>query len=199
MKWAIGYDLGFGETGLVLVRIDDNDKRTPVAWATMTCGPDGSNANRAVSLADAIIEKVVKWVQEHDIKRLSNSIETPYYNTNPNTYEKQYRLLQAVESGIIFVVSPLLEECEIVELSNSTSKHLATGLGDASKLLVLDRAPKAIQNIKANQGTRTTVGDAWAHSLAAWTDRGQERMSTTELKAAKVDNIIEGAVDEKAE
>ena len=164
VKWTIGVDPGFGETGLVLRRGTE-----VTAWATLSCPPNGSAYLRTSALAFRVCDIMMEWVAKYKIQRLDVAIETPIYNANPHSFELQWRLLHDIESNTTLLA---VEDLWLTEVGPSTSKKLATGSGSASKIKIIYASPFADVLIKETTGiqphTLETLADAWAHSLAAW-------------------------------
>ena len=188
MLWSIGVDPGFGKTGLVLCR--DDDVNAPVAWATFTCPTGETDLNRACTLGGEVVNQVTTWIEEHEIKHLDISIEMPIMRRGSRrgadpvtTFMKQMRLIQEIESGVVYLVGSLVKDSWITEVNNKTSKVLAAGNGSASKPMMVRASP--FRDMKANVATKEALADAWAHGLATWGVAGQ-RLSLQAWKAAEV-------------
>ena len=166
-KYAVGIDPGFGRTGVVL-RLGTKD----LSWATMKCGPsEGTPFQRATKVADKISEVLVSMIEEHQITHLDISIETPFYNKNPATFELQWRLIQQIETFLWIVLSEYLDELWVTEVGPTTSKHLLTGSGKADKDMMVAASPFADSDI-LDRDDLEAIADAWGHSLAAWERAG---------------------------
>jgi len=189
MKWSIGIDPGLGETGVVLCR-DDVQPLTE-EWVTYSCPPGDEDVARVVSLAGAVIDCIVGWIEEYGIEQLDICIELPVYKHNAATYTKQIRLLEEIESGLFFLVAGEVKQLYLTEVYPSTSKGLLTNDGRADK----DRMVECYEKLHppwdkgVNRATKEAVADAYAHSLACWLTGANLRMTRvnlTDLQAAVV-------------
>lgn len=177
--WTIGVDPGFKETGLVLRR----GNKEVEAWSTFQCRPNGSAYMRTTALAFAVTDRMMDWVRDYKITHLDVAIETPIYNSNPRSFELQWRLVQDIEANIVLLD---VQELWLTEVGPTTSKHLATGDGSAKKHTIFAHSPfrtmrpsllipslveevfEAKTLTPAETHTLYSLSDAWAHSLAAW-------------------------------
>ncbi len=192
MKWAIGIDPGFGETGLVLQRESSRFELEVVAWATYGCPKKGTpDLTRAVSLAGCVVNTLVDWVDTYDIEELDIAIELPVYNGNAQTLITQIRLLEEIESGIFHIVAGEVSECWLTEVNPATSKSLA-GCGPKEK--PTEQSP--FERDEISQHTHETLADAWAHGLATW-GVGGTRFALHELQAAVIKHVSAGPGDGK--
>lgn len=184
-KWAIGIDPGFRETGVVL-SYELNHDLEPVAWATFACPKkDTPDIVRAVSLAGAVINVITAWIEEHEIEMLDIAIEVPIFNGNAQTVMLQARLLQEIQSGLLFMVADTVEQCYVTEVNPSTAKSLA-GCGPKEKPVA--QSPFKTEPPGITKFTRETLADAWAISLATWGVGGTQR-DFTRLKTAMVKQV----------
>lgn len=182
-QYSIGIDPGFTETGAVLKVGDD-----VLDWVTMSCTDTAyADTLRAVALAGELLTQLVEWVKTYKIKALDVAIELPIYNNNPVTHMKQVRLMQEIESGIVFLVASVVKDCRLTEIYPSVSKRLSTGDGSAEKYLILSMSP--FKDLKGlSKDTMETISDAWAHSLSAWNEDVGSRtvLSNCPLPAVEV-------------
>jgi Holliday junction resolvasome RuvABC endonuclease subunit len=161
-SWSIGVDPGFRETGLVLRRGEE-----VVAWSTFQCKPNGSAYLRTTALAFAVVDRMMDWVRDYEIARLDVAVETPIYNSNPKSFELQWRLVQDIEANMVLLN---VGDLWLTEVGPTTSKHLATGNGKATKDEMVEVAPEVMYREAMTLHTAETLADAWAHSLATWGD-----------------------------
>lgn len=188
--WTIGVDPGFKETGLVLRRGNKEVK----AWSTFQCRPNGSAYMRTTALAFAVTDRMMDWVRDYKITHLDVSIETPIYNSNPRSFELQWRLVQDIEANIVLLD---VQELWLTEVGPTTSKRLATGKGKATKDEMVESAPEVMYREKMLPHTAETLADAWAHSLAAWrgcADCTRVRLTNYSNNLPNVKEICDGTV-----
>ena len=193
MKWSIGIDPGFGESGLVLCK--DATEPELVEWVTWTCPPSsGDDVARAVGLSDSIVHTIVEWINTYDIAQLDVAIELPVYTRNAAMYCKQVRLLEEIESGVLFVVAGLVEQCYLTEVYPTTSKSLLCNTSQADKYVMIENFQKITGIVvDGNHQTKHTVADAYAHSLATWMEGLRvTRMNLTEMDAAIATEVSRG-------
>lgn len=190
MKIGIGIDPGLTESGAVV--IDDRDENVALAWATFSCTDTADpDVTRVLSLAAAIIDVLVGWIDALGVEEVDISIELPFLRKgrygNPQSFAKQMRLVQEIESGIYFRVAADVKQCWVTEVYPATSKVMATNDGGATKDEILAVSPFKDMT-KVALETKRTLADAWAHSLCSWggTAHPANRMNFTELKAAEV-------------
>ena len=190
MKYIVGIDPGFTETGVVLYTDDDPMLR----WATFKCPAKGqASAPRAASLAENVIAELVQWVEEYDIAHLDVCIEMPFFNgKNVASYQKQMRVVQEIESGLLFRLSGEVVELWVTEITATQVKLLACNYGQATKVQIISMSPFAAYDEDGNdpahigsQATLEAVADAWAIGQAAWGVKGN-RFNFKSVKAAKV-------------
>jgi Holliday junction resolvasome RuvABC endonuclease subunit len=184
-RYVVGCDPGFGETGLVLY-LDDAEQNI-LEWATFKSPPGGrAAAARAASLAEHVINEMVTWIERHDIQLLDIGIELPIFGRNVASYQKQMRVVQEIESGLLFRVSGEVQECWVTEVLPNQSKLLACNYGGATKAEIIMVSPfTSGYNINMPQATIEAVADAWAHGLATWGVMGG-RFSLSSVKASKI-------------
>lgn len=184
-KYIVGADPGFGETGLVLYL--DGAEDNILAWATFQCPPKGqSDAARAASLADHVINELVTWIERFDIQHIDICIEVPFMGKNVASFQKQIRVVQEIESGILFRLAGEVKELWVTEIGPTQAKRLATYNGQASKQEVIEASPfNRRPESKADLSTLEAIADAWAIGLAAWEIMGG-RFNFSSLKAVKV-------------
>lgn len=189
MRCAVGIDPGLTETGVVLCK--DDDDLTPVAWATFSSPTGHTTLARVVSFASEIIFLIGQWVDEYYITELDVGIELPIYKVNIASFGKQVRLLQEIESGVMFTVAGELQECWVTEVNPVQSKLLVTGNPKASKGLMVDCSP--FKNYKARKPTVEALADAWAHANATWGgQKGAPRVNLTAVNAAPINHVHKG-------
>lgn len=185
-KWSIGCDPGFGEAALVLYR--DSNENEVLAYATWTApNPNDPPAARAMSLADRMIDQIVFWIEQFDIRLLDIGIETPIMARNVDGFSKQWRLVQELESGIMHRISGELVECWVTEVNPSQSKMLATNDGRASKAEMIASSPFRTSGFR--DSTKEALADAWAHGLATWEVKGG-RFNYTVAKSADIKQVV---------
>lgn len=185
-KYSIGIDPGFGEAAAVLYR--DANENEVLAYATWTASnPNDPAAARAITLADHMIDTLMFWVQQFDIRLLDIGIETPIMARNVDGFSKQWRLVQELESGIMHRVSGELVECWVTEVNPSQSKMLATNDGRASKAEMIASSPFRASSFR--DATKEALADAWAHGLATWEVKGG-RFNYTAAKSAAVRQVV---------
>ncbi len=196
MRYSIGVDPGLGETGVVLCK--DDDDLTPIAWATFNSPTGHSTLARAMALGTEVVSQILAWVHEYGIKKLDIAIELPIYSYNANSYEKQIRLLQEIESGIFYMVAGVCEECWVTEINPRQSKLLATGNGNANKDEVIVCSPfKDYKEFSPSikKPTVEALADAWAHANATWEgQQGAPRINWVKASAAPINYIHSGRV-----
>lgn len=192
-KFSLGIDPGFTETGLVL-RLDGQRKQI-LEGVVLSCRPNGSAFMRTLALCDQITDYIGAWIDLYEILYIDITIERPIYNQNPDSFEKQWRLVQAIESQLVLMPimaeldDQLLREYWLTEVMPSTSKKLATGDGKANKYRVARVSPFLEQDFE-KRDTWQTLGDAWSHSLAAWGDRHYARVDLNNLTMPVVKKIV---------
>jgi len=164
VKWAIGIDPGFGETGMVLRRHGDD---AVVEYALLARGPGEHAFPRTVALVDQVGSQLEEWISAYHIRDLDVALETPIYNANPHSFELQWRLVHAIEEWLYFCVTGMVRALWLTEVSPTTSKKLGGGRGGASKPEIAARMP-VLACPPAASDSLYTVADAWAHSLSAW-------------------------------
>jgi len=187
-RWALGIDPGLTETGLVLSQENDRRDLVPVAWATFKSPPGDEDLPRVVALAGTIINQIIDWRDEHDIDEIDIAIEYPILKNNVVGFFKQVRLYQEIESGILFMLAGLLEECWVTEVNPVTSKALA-GVGRSEK----PTAVSPFADYGRNVNTREALADAWAHSLATWrVAKSATRLPFHSLRCSDVQHVCAG-------
>jgi hypothetical protein len=181
--YTIAADPGVGETGLILLA--PGSSRDVLEYATFSCPPNGSAFGRTMALSDQIAMRMGVWMDKYAVEYVDICIETPIWNKSPRSFELQWRLVQAIEM-LLYMHACLadLKECWITEVPPTTSKRLATSDGGASKDRVAEFSPFERGDFKSVDTWRT-LGDTWAHSLAAWGAAGTRR-NFTKLKLGKV-------------
>jgi len=165
--WVVGVDPGFGMTGLVLMH-----GKTVAAFASYTSPPSDDVIGRVTSMSNSIVTQILKWIWQFELTDVSISIETPIYNSNAGTLMLQMRLFQDIESGLYHLIAPELTVCNVYEVNPTTSKTLATGNGRASKGEIITASPllSIWAENPAPQEVMEAIADAWAHSLAVYSD-----------------------------
>lgn len=188
-QWSIGIDPGFGETGLVLrhgTRVRE--------FGVLSCRAGPPPVSRTFALTQRVMDLVQQWVMRYKIRELDVAIERPIWNKNASAFELQWRLVQHLESSLYQIADTM--QLWITEVSPGTSKKLATGNGGADKNEVAAASPFGPEDFPQGN-TWTTLGDAWAHSLAAWTEGdGRLRLSYTDMKFANVREFDLGGLEE---
>lgn len=187
MKHIIGIDPGFTETGVVLY---SDDEEGILRWATFRCPAHGqASAARAASLADHVINEIVRWVEKHEVTHLDVCIEIPFLGRSVESYQKQMRVVQEIESGLLFRLSGELIELWVTELAPSQAKSLACNYGQATKDQVIAASPFATSTPGTREplsnSTVEALADAWAIGQGAWAVKGK-RFNFSSVKAAKV-------------
>jgi len=177
MNLAIGIDPGYKQTGIVIREATARDKI--IGYAVLSCPRNGSPVQRARNLANKIVriieELILEYRETEDWKSggLSNKllwaenefvIEMPVFANNPDTFTVQVRLVEEVEQEIESTFRGTLRE-----IMPTSSKYLAAKKGNASKVDVAEASPFNIADFP-DEETWTTVADAWAHSLAAFSN-----------------------------
>lgn len=163
-----------------------------VEWVTYSCPPGDADITRVVSLAGAVVDCIIGWCIEHEIRELDVCIELPVYNHNAATFTKQIRLVEEIESGLFHVAAGEVEQFYMTEVYPSTSKSLLTNNGRADKNAMIECYEKVTEQEwpkGTKRHTKETVADAYAHSLACWMKGANlrlERLDFTKLKAAIV-------------
>lgn len=160
-RWTIGIDPGFGQTGVVLLRGPEVKE-----FAVYSRGPGEPAFQRTAYLGEKILNTLHQWLLRYGIERLDVAIETPIWKKNAHNFELQWRLVHHIEFGLWVWVSSETR-LWVTEVPPTTSKKLATGDGRASKETVAEASPFLRANFP-DDTTWTTLGDAWAHSRAAW-------------------------------
>lgn len=162
-RFAIGIDPGVTELGIVLSQEDSRGDLIPVAWSTMSCPPGDPGLARVVSLAGNVVNLIMCWIVEYEIREVDIAIELPILKRNAQGLILQVRLLEEIESGLFHIVAGELEECWLTEVNPVTSKSLA-GCGKREKPV----AVSPFADYDARMSTKEALADAWAHSLATW-------------------------------
>jgi Holliday junction resolvasome RuvABC endonuclease subunit len=179
-RHTIAIDPGFGETGILLKHGTEVKE-----WGVFSCRSGPPPFSRAVSLVERLMDLTQQWVARYKIEELEVVIERPVWNRNASTFELQWRLIQHLESALWIWVSEDVK-LWVTEVHNATSKKLATGDGGADKEKVAEASPFRRADFPS-ETTWTTLGDTWAHSLAAWGKNGTGlRLCYTDLKMAEV-------------
>lgn len=181
-KFIIGIDPGFTETGVVLYR--DTDEGDVLAWCTYKSPVGRADAARAASLAEHIIADILLWVDTCGIKYLDVCIETPVFGRNVAGFGKQMRLIQEIESGLLFRLAGELKELWVTEIGPTQVKVLACNDGRASKGAIIRASPIG-PDMGLKIETREALADAWAIGLGAWGIKGK-RFKFSSVRAAKV-------------
>lgn len=180
-QWTIAIDPGFGETGILLKRGSEAKE-----WAVYSCPSGPAPFTRAASLAEKLLDLLHQWVLRYKIEMLDVVIERPVWNKNAAAFELQWRLVQQIEAGLWIWVTSEVPRLWVTEIHPTYSKKLATGRGDATKQEVAEASPFR-RDAFPRVTTWTTMGDTWAHSLAAWGNHGTGlRLCFTDLKMAEV-------------
>lgn len=170
---------------------DERGDLDVVAWATYACPKKSTpDVSRNVSLAGCVVNLIMDWIHQYEIKALDIGIELPVYSrkAGPQTLIKQARLLQEIESGIFHVLTGELDECWVTEVNPRTSKSLA-GCGPREK--PVEQSPFRLEPQDIRDSTREALADAWAHSLATWGIKGDREAFHT-MKSALVRHIHVG-------
>jgi Holliday junction resolvasome RuvABC endonuclease subunit len=186
-RWKVGIDPGFTETGVVLSYEEKDHYWKVVSIATMACPPGKDPIVRATSLSAEVIMWLHDQIEDRGIKVLQVAIETPIYNKNPVTFEKQWRLVQDIQSGLLFVIASMLKSCAVVEVPPTTVKRLATGKGKATKAEMVAASP--FEGLDVGQSTKEALADAWAISLAVHREAKLDSLEYVDLKMATVKHI----------
>lgn len=163
--YCLGIDPGLKETGLVLRR-----GNTVLEYA-LFCDKFGSTYPaylRVRVLTTQLIQIIRTWIDSYRILQLEVGLEMPVYNRNADSYAKQIRLIQEIESFLSLenVISQI--EIYLTECVPGESKMLATGYGAANKAEVFAASPFAKNKTLLEMMERDsleTLGDAWSHSL----------------------------------
>jgi Holliday junction resolvasome RuvABC endonuclease subunit len=190
MRHSIGIDPGLGETGLVLCTEDARKEQVLHHWRTFSCPPgDNEDLTRVVSLASSVVDTVIEWIDEFNIRELDTCIELPVYKRNALTYTKQIRLLEEIESGLFFTATGLVDRMILTEVYPTTSKVLLTSNSRAKKPQMVEAFEKMTGwELDAPKATKEAVADAYAHSLACWIKGvSGNRLNMSELQAAMVE------------
>jgi Holliday junction resolvasome RuvABC endonuclease subunit len=194
MKWSVGIDPGFRESGVVLCHEEAGIGGGPPEfvldeWVTFSC-PSGSDEDltRAVSLASSVVYAIQDFIVRYEIDELDVAIELPVYKHNAATYTKQIRLLEEIESGLFFTVCGEVDSMFLTEVYPTTSKALLTGNARADKGEMVARFEELNGKIPTKKDhTKHTVADAYAHSLSTWLENTKaQRIHLTNLSAAVV-------------
>ena len=186
VRYIIGIDPGFGETGVVLYT--DSGEDEILEWATFKCPPKGqADAARAAALAENIINEILGWIEAYKIAHLDISLEVPVMGKNVRSLQKQMRVLQEIESGLFYRVAGEVKELWITEINPKQVKVLATNDGGAGKAAVIRASPFSTIKyaMELQLTTLEALADAWAIGLAAWGIKGT-RFNFSSLKAAKI-------------
>ena len=190
MKYIIGIDPGLTETGVVLY--DDENDQDVLSWSTFSAPNTGAaDVSRVVSLAAAVVNRIMAWITEYKIEQVDICIELPIYNKKAGNVQgliKQARLLEEIESGIFHIVAGELKECWVTEVNPVTSKTLATNYGRATKAEMIAASPFKAGKAGtpgATVATLEAIADAWAHGQAAWDVAGM-RLDYCKLTAAEL-------------
>jgi len=163
-NYAAGIDPGFGCTGVIVRRGRRVIGRGTYSAPKTTDPP----LYRAMAVADHVIDRLGRIIAKRGIHDLDVVIELPFYNSNPSIYEKQVRLIEAIEEGLALHVTELVKgELWLTEVTPRTSKCLATGDGGADKRAIIAASPFRRCASRTYAATEA-LADAWAHSLAAW-------------------------------
>jgi hypothetical protein len=156
-------DPGFGNTGLVLRLFDSSVPVSAVCWANDETAD--WDIRRAVSITTPLIEQIVAWVFEHDIKSLEVCIESPIYNGNAKVLMIQMSLYTLIQAYVYERVLPVLDECYLTVVHNTTSKKKLAHDGKATKEQMIQASPWGHRgDLSYNQ--KHTLADAYAHSLS---------------------------------
>ena len=139
-------------------------------------------------MAHAIIDQILTYIEGFKIQHLDISIETPIMNHNVSSFEKQWRLVQELESGILHRLAGELLECWVTEVAPSQSKVLATNDGRAKKEDMIAASPFK-DRVDLAKSTREALADAWAHGLATWATKGG-RFNFGQMQAATVRQVL---------
>jgi Holliday junction resolvasome RuvABC endonuclease subunit len=184
MNYIVGIDPGFTETGVVLYK--DDDERTIIRWATYKSPAHGqAAAARAASLAECVIADLVKWIEEFHIQHLDICIEIPFLAKNVAGFQKQIRVIQELQSGILFRLAGEVLELWVTEVGPTRAKVLACNDGRATKEEIVKASPFGLMTWHQHTARTEALADAWAIGLAGW---GSEpcRFNFSSVKAAKV-------------
>lgn len=161
--WIVGIDPGYTMTGVVVI----NPERKVESWAAFSLKPAGAEHARAMRMSSGIALWLFSKLSHLD-DEIWFSMEMPVYTHNPQTFIKQVRLVQAIESRLLFTVG--LSESKFVylaEVQPSASKRIATGKGNADKADMVLASPFANLDPGITWDIREALADAWAHGMAA--------------------------------
>lgn len=173
--YVIGIDPGVGMTGY---RLGIKSKpETVLDFLAISCPPCKThNLVRVKEFATTIMAAI--W-ESDNIRSIAAAkeelqwvIETPIYNSNPYNFELQWRLVHELETQIATLCKRLSVPWTLREVNNKTSKKLATGDGAAGKPAIVEASP--FHKMIATVEVKEALADAWAHSLAGYTDHGTE-------------------------
>lgn len=169
MTINIGIDPGFGATGVVATDLAG----APLRWLVISHRDARQRLiPRANGIADAVVDFILKVVEESGAKDVAICIETPIYNGNPAIFTKQLYLLALIETYLWFIMAGSGVDCTLNECNPTTSKRLATGNPYADKQEMIKHSPfhtmaLIINNASEVDCTVETLADSWAHSLSA--------------------------------
>lgn len=162
-SWVLGVDPGFGNTGAVL-RLDKGDTVVGEAcWRNDYT--DQWEVLRAMSICIPMMETVIGWIEENDIRVLEVCLENPIYNGNARTLMVQMALYTLIQAYIYDYLQPHLDELYLTFVNNKSSKRRMTGDGSADKEKMIASSPWAGSDLTYSQ--KHTLADSYAHSLAA--------------------------------
>jgi Holliday junction resolvasome RuvABC endonuclease subunit len=168
MRYVVGIDPGFRETGLALSRVDDLDHFTMLGWVTLSSPPDDADTLRAIAMADQVLMEILGWINTYKITELDVVIELPVYNHSAVTYTKQVRLLEEIQARL-YQLLPSGVQATMTEVYPATSKAYLTGDARAKKnamvAVLYKQQAHMFGNVVLGTHTAETIADAYAHSL----------------------------------
>lgn len=124
-SFTIGIDPGFTRTGAVVL----DEKGEVVNYITLSSDAKKYSAEETHHRADGIARELGIFAAGYPADKVCFAIERPIYNKNVKSFEKQWRLVQAILSILAYI----MPEAMCCEVDNGTAKKALTGSGSANK------------------------------------------------------------------
>lgn len=163
IQWVLGIDPGFGGTGAVLRLGNETTVVGQACWHNDSA--DEWEVLRSMSICIPMMETVLGWIEEYDIRSLEVCLENPIYNGNAKTLMKQMALYTLIQTYVFDYLQPVLDELFLTFVNNKSSKRRLTGDGNADKDKMIAACGWIDKSLTYTQ--KHTLADAYAHSLFA--------------------------------
>jgi uncharacterized protein Usg len=171
MKWVLGTDPGYGNTGAVLRLASEAATVDAACWRNEHT--HDWDVLRAMSICIPMMEQTLAWVDKYDIESLEVVLETPFLNNkNPQTLLVQMSLFVLIQAYVYDYLVPIVPQVHLSIVHNATSKSKLAHNGKATKKEMIDASEwKEFKGLGLTFNQAETLADAYAHSLSAYKEQ----------------------------